>query len=147
MPGCCGNGDCTETTCMTLPEGETCSDCVHFCRCSWLISCDATRTRCDWYPRRFRPIRDVTVDVRIRARVSTPAMLGAGMNRKRVAVATVRTLLTRSPDVAVEEFQENAASDLPQEVLAWITWRMGQSDFPEGLSDEERALLRLAPAR
>ena len=69
------------------------------------------------------------------------------MNRKRVAVATVRTLLTRSPDVAVEEFQENAASDLPQEVLAWITWRMGQSDFPEGLSDEERALLRLAPAR
>lgn len=39
---------------MDLPDGKTCSDCMHFKRtCEWLISCEPTRTRCDWYPIRF----------------------------------------------------------------------------------------------
>jgi hypothetical protein len=37
-----------------LPEGYTCGDCRHFKRtCEWLISCEPTRTSCDWYPIRF----------------------------------------------------------------------------------------------
>jgi hypothetical protein len=37
-----------------LREGTTCGDCLHFKRtCEWLISCEPTRTQCDWYPIRF----------------------------------------------------------------------------------------------
>ena len=41
---------------LDLPTGKTCGDCLHFKRtCEWLISCEPTRTRCDWYPIRFTP--------------------------------------------------------------------------------------------
>jgi len=37
-----------------LPDGKTCQDCRHFKRtCEWLISCEPTRTDCDWYPIKF----------------------------------------------------------------------------------------------
>lgn len=36
-----------------LPEGKTCSDCVHSERCSWLIGIKGTETQCDWLPSRF----------------------------------------------------------------------------------------------
>jgi hypothetical protein len=36
------------------PDGKTCSACVHFKRCSWLLSYDGTETQCDWTPSRFR---------------------------------------------------------------------------------------------
>jgi hypothetical protein len=39
-----------------LPAGKTCQDCRYFKRtCEWLISCEPTRTDCDWYPIRFVP--------------------------------------------------------------------------------------------
>ena len=34
-------------------DGRTCSACVHFKRCSWLLSYDGTETSCDWTPSRF----------------------------------------------------------------------------------------------
>ena len=60
MNGCCvdrkyGKG-CTEQTCMDLPKGTTCGSCVHFSRCSRLISAKAERTTCDWFPRRYLPV-------------------------------------------------------------------------------------------
>lgn len=40
---------------MALPEGTTCGDCLHYSRCSWLLSCARENTACDWAPSRFRP--------------------------------------------------------------------------------------------
>ena len=36
-----------------LPIGRTCYDCIHFRRCSWLISVEANHASCDWIPSRF----------------------------------------------------------------------------------------------
>lgn len=57
MHGCCvdkkyGKG-CTEETCMQLPEGKTCGDCVHIHRCKAMFGHVETDTSCDWFPRRF----------------------------------------------------------------------------------------------
>jgi hypothetical protein len=38
---------------MKLPDGKTCNDCIHFQRCSWLISCSPNNTNCDWSPSKF----------------------------------------------------------------------------------------------
>ena len=38
---------------MSLPQGKTCGDCVHFERCKWLISAEKTWTNCDFYPNKF----------------------------------------------------------------------------------------------
>ena len=60
MNGCCadkpyGTG-CTPVTCMDLPEDVTCGSCVHHARCQMLFGCEADRTSCDWFPRRYRPL-------------------------------------------------------------------------------------------
>jgi hypothetical protein len=57
MHGCCvdkkyGNG-CTEETCMQLPAGKTCGDCVHIKRCKAIFGHVESDTSCDWFPRRF----------------------------------------------------------------------------------------------
>lgn len=52
--GCCVDKACDETTCMNLPAGKTCGDCVHLPRCTWLIQATPERTDCDWFPRRFK---------------------------------------------------------------------------------------------
>lgn len=44
---------CTPTTCMQLPEGQTCSDCVHVRRCTTLFGAKPDNTTCDFFPRRF----------------------------------------------------------------------------------------------
>lgn len=31
--GCCADKACTDKTCMNLPSGKTCGDCVHTRRC------------------------------------------------------------------------------------------------------------------
>jgi hypothetical protein len=36
------------------PDGKTCADCIHFKRCSWLLSYSGKETQCDWAPSRFR---------------------------------------------------------------------------------------------
>ena len=39
---------------MRLPEGKTCSDCVHVRRCVDALGCTKPeRTSCDFYPNRF----------------------------------------------------------------------------------------------
>lgn len=59
MNGCCedkkyGKG-CTPETCMSLPEGKTCGDCVHWIRCETLGFSDSRDlTDCSFFPRRFR---------------------------------------------------------------------------------------------
>ena len=57
MSGCCidkqyGKG-CTPETCMVLPDGKTCGDCVHIHRCKAIFGHTETDTECDWFPRRF----------------------------------------------------------------------------------------------
>lgn len=56
--GCGIEGSCTEKTCMVLPDGAKCSDCVHVLRCVTLFGAQLSSTRCDFYPRRFQQIRD-----------------------------------------------------------------------------------------
>lgn len=52
--GCCVDGSCDSKTCMDLPEGKTCGDCVYVKRCVSMFGHTITDTYCDWFPRRFR---------------------------------------------------------------------------------------------
>lgn len=38
---------------MSLPNNKTCSDCVHYDRCKWLIGILGQEKSCDWYPIKF----------------------------------------------------------------------------------------------
>lgn len=38
---------------MWLPDGKTCSDCVHLDRCVAMFGGDPNGTACDWSPSRF----------------------------------------------------------------------------------------------
>jgi hypothetical protein len=56
--GCCvdrkyGCG-CTDETCMNLPDGKTCGDCVHLRRCVAIFGHKPEDTYCDFFPRRFQ---------------------------------------------------------------------------------------------
>jgi hypothetical protein len=55
-PGCCRGGDCTESTCMRLPDGVTCGDCALFGRCEAIIGVRKSDTICDFHPRKFRRV-------------------------------------------------------------------------------------------
>jgi hypothetical protein len=55
--GCCTDKACTPGTCMELPEGQTCEDCVHVGYCTGLGVTTRDRTSCDWFPRRFKVVR------------------------------------------------------------------------------------------
>lgn len=58
-PGCCvdrkyGTG-CTDDTCMRLPAGKTCGDCVHTRRCEGLgYTQSPDEKACSFFPRRFQ---------------------------------------------------------------------------------------------
>jgi hypothetical protein len=54
--GCCVDQKCTPETCMGLPEGKTCGDCVQVRRCVGIFGHTPTDTYCDWYPRRLREL-------------------------------------------------------------------------------------------
>lgn len=58
--GCCADEACTDATCMALPEGKTCGDCVHVYRCTTMFGHSPSDTYCDWFPRRFRERAPVT---------------------------------------------------------------------------------------
>ena len=62
--GCCIDGACNERTCMILPEGKTCGDCVHVARCRGVFGHTPTDTVCDWFPRRFREAKQRKADDR-----------------------------------------------------------------------------------
>ena len=51
--GCCADKACTEATCMELPPGKKCGDCVHAYRCCLMFGHGNMDTYCDWFPRRF----------------------------------------------------------------------------------------------
>lgn len=57
--GCCTDKrlktgtPCNEATCMVLPEGTTCADCVHVRRCVALFGQEAEMDYCQFFPRRF----------------------------------------------------------------------------------------------
>lgn len=53
MNGCCVDKVCTKDTCMQLPDGLHCGDCVHISRCKAIFGHVETDTCCDWFPRRF----------------------------------------------------------------------------------------------
>jgi hypothetical protein len=40
------------------PDGKTCSTCIHFERCKWLLSYSGDETSCDWIPSRYVPKQD-----------------------------------------------------------------------------------------
>jgi hypothetical protein len=55
--GCCvdrpyGTG-CSDATCMNLPDGKTCADCIHVTTCVRNFGHHAHWVHCQWYPRRF----------------------------------------------------------------------------------------------
>lgn len=52
--GCCADKACTSKTCMELPEGKTCGDCVNFRHCTAFYAHTSADTYCDFFPRRFR---------------------------------------------------------------------------------------------
>lgn len=52
--GCCVDKACTDRSCMGLPAGKTCGDCIHINRCAAMFGHTASDTYCDWFPRRFR---------------------------------------------------------------------------------------------
>ncbi len=52
--GCCVDEDCTEDTCMNLPDGKTCGDCVNGSRCIAIFGHTESDTYCDFFPRRFK---------------------------------------------------------------------------------------------
>ena len=53
--GCCADKACTPETCMELPSGKTCGDCVHRNRCQLFGFTDGIDTvNCSFYPRRYR---------------------------------------------------------------------------------------------
>ena len=54
--GCCVDGHCTPDTCMDLPDGQTCGDCIHVRRCVAMFGHFPTDTSCDWFPRRFKAL-------------------------------------------------------------------------------------------
>lgn len=54
--GCCADAACTGETCMTLPAGTTCGDCIHLYRCVTIFGRTAEDTSCEWFPRRYRPV-------------------------------------------------------------------------------------------
>lgn len=53
VPGCCVDRDCTESTCMRLPDSARCGDCALVIRCEALFHVPRASTECDFYPRRF----------------------------------------------------------------------------------------------
>lgn len=54
MQGCCVDKECTPETCMELPAGKMCGDCVHERRCCLMFGHKPSDTYCDWFPRKFR---------------------------------------------------------------------------------------------
>jgi len=65
MMGCCADKSCTPKTCMNLPDGKTCGDCVHIKRCKSIFGHTETDTVCDWFPRRFQEVNGDNVKIRI----------------------------------------------------------------------------------
>ena len=54
--GCCVDRSCNPETCMSLPRGETCGNCVSFMICSKLVGPQFSNDFCDWFPRRFKKL-------------------------------------------------------------------------------------------
>lgn len=44
---------CDASTCMQLPEGESCSTCAHERRCTTMFGAQSHNTHCQFFPRRF----------------------------------------------------------------------------------------------
>jgi len=55
--GCCRDKDCTTSTCMDLPSGKICGDCVHSIRCSSIFGGKDENDYCQFFPRRFQEKR------------------------------------------------------------------------------------------
>lgn len=56
---CCEQRACRPETCVALPDGKTCGDCVYAHLCSRGKAEHNAQTACDTFPRRFkeRPVR------------------------------------------------------------------------------------------
>lgn len=52
---CCHEDRCDTDTCMELPGGKTCGDCIHIERCCVMFGHVPEDTNCDFFPRRFVP--------------------------------------------------------------------------------------------
>lgn len=52
--GCCADKACTDATCMELPAGKTCGDCIHMRHCAGFYGHTQADTYCDFFPRRFK---------------------------------------------------------------------------------------------
>lgn len=52
--GCCADRACTPETCMELPKGKTCADCLFIVHCKRIYGVKTENTSCDFFPRRFK---------------------------------------------------------------------------------------------
>lgn len=58
-PGCCidrrtdAPNPCTNYSCMRLPKGKTCNDCVHLERCMLIFGAKPLDQTCNFFPRKF----------------------------------------------------------------------------------------------
>jgi hypothetical protein len=88
--GCCTDKTCTPQTCMELPEGVRCRQCLLKVQCVDLLgdSYDENHTYCDWFPRRFIPsgaaLRDVRVMIECGEETCNPCLL---RDKRRIGVA------------------------------------------------------------
>lgn len=68
--GCCVDRSCTPETCMELPAGKTCGDCIHHERCCVMYGHVPDDNYCDFFPRRFK--ETPSADLRGVGQVSVP---------------------------------------------------------------------------
>ncbi len=54
MNRCCLDEECTPSTCMKLPEGKTCKDCLDWDICKLLFRIHKDKCNCDFFPTKFR---------------------------------------------------------------------------------------------
>lgn len=71
LHGCCADKCCNDVTCMELPEGKHCGDCVFFNHCAAFYDHKASDTYCDFFPRRFRErvVKEIVSDAPVDAGV------------------------------------------------------------------------------
>lgn len=53
VTACCALKECSESTCMVLPSGKTCGDCVRVDYCTAIWGQKKTSAECGYFPCRF----------------------------------------------------------------------------------------------
>jgi len=77
---------CNASTCMQLPEGESCSTCVHETRCKTMFGVKPENTWCDFFPRRFLKRKEETEKGFVRVLADACKAIGTAAVAERLGV-------------------------------------------------------------